>query len=291
VIVGLNGCAGGYISLSGSADKNLTKSFRWRCKISFPKPFNLSGKVALVTGAASGLGVAFAEAMAEAGADVVCADINNKGLQKTVKKIEKIGKIGLAVICDVSKEEDVKRMMRVTVNTLGRLDILFNNAGIGGVRKPLHKYTTEEWDQILAVDLQGVFFCAREALKIMVKQKSGKIINIASIWGLVGSSSIMPVPAYNAAKGAVVNLTRELGLEYSAKGINVNVICPGFYRTNLGGGKSYNPKFIKAVKRFVPMGKMAGPEDLKGTAIYLASSASDYMCGQMIVTDGGILAK
>jgi NAD(P)-dependent dehydrogenase (short-subunit alcohol dehydrogenase family) len=260
--------------------------------MSFPKPFNLEKKVALVTGAASGLGVSFAEAMAEAGADVVCADINAKGLEKTVKKIEKIGRKGLAVLCDVSKEEDVKRMMKVTIETFGRLDILFNNAGIAEeMPKLLHKYTTEEWNRILAVDLQGVFFCAREALKIMVKQKSGKIINIASVWGLTGSSSIMPVPAYNAAKGAVVNLTRELGLEYAAIGINVNAICPGFYRTNLGGGSSNDPNLIKAVKQFVPMGKMAEPEDLKGTAIYLASEASDYMCGQMIVTDGGMSAK
>lgn len=259
--------------------------------MSFPKPFNLDGKVALVTGAAGGLGVIFAEAMAEAGADVVCADINAKGLQKTVKRIEEIGKKGLAVLCDVSKEEDVIRMMKVTGDTFTRLDILFNNAGIAEeVPKPLHEYKTEEWNRILSVDLQGVFFCAREALKIMVKQKSGKIINIASIWGLAGSSSIMPIPAYNAAKGAVVNLTRELGLEYAAMGINVNAICPGFYRTNLGGG-SDDPNFVKAVKEFVPMGKMAEPEDLKGTAIYLASSASDYMCGQTIVTDGGILAK
>lgn len=259
--------------------------------MSFPKPFNLDGKVALVTGAASGLGVSFAEAMAEAGADVVCADINAEGLQKTVKKIEKMGKKGLAIICDVSREEDVRRMMKVTVDTFSRLDILFNNAGIAEeVPKRLHEYKTEEWNRILSVDLQGVFYCAREALKIMLKQKGGKIINIASIWGLAGSSSIMPIPAYNAAKGAVVNLTRELGLEYAASGINVNAICPGFYRTNLGGG-SDDPNFVKAVKEFVPMGKMAEPEDLKGTAIYLASEASNYMCGQTIVTDGGILAK
>ncbi len=259
--------------------------------MSFPKPFNLDGKVALVTGAAGGLGVIFAEAMAEAGADVVCADINAEGLQKTVKKIEKIGRKGLAVICDVSKEEDVKRMIEITMNTFNRLDILFNNAGIAEKEpKPLHEYTTEQWNRILSVDLQGVFFCAREVLKIMLRQKSGKIINIASIWGLAGSSSIMPIPAYNAAKGAVVNLTRELGLEYAPLGINVNAICPGFYRTNLGGG-SDDPNFVKRVKEFVPMGKMAEPEDLKGTAIYLASEASDYMCGQTIVTDGGILAK
>jgi NAD(P)-dependent dehydrogenase (short-subunit alcohol dehydrogenase family) len=198
--------------------------------MSFPKPFNLNGKVALVTGAASGLGVIFAEAMADAGADVVCADINGKGLQKTVRKIEKIGKKGLGVICDVSKEEDVKKMMKVTIDTFGRLDILFNNAGIAEeMPKPLHKYTTVEWNRILAVDLQGVFFCAREALKIMVKQKSGKVINIASVWGLTGSSSIMPVPAYNAAKGAVVNLTRELGLEYAAIGVTIPRQSRGLY--------------------------------------------------------------
>lgn len=259
--------------------------------MSYPKPFNLDGRVALVTGAANGLGVAFAEAMAEAGAAVACADIDGEGLKKTVKKMEEIGRKALAVICDVSKEEEVQRMMKATVEAFGRLDILFNNAGIAEeMPKPLHEYTTEEWNRILAVDLQGVFFCAREGLKIMVKQKSGKIINIASIYGLAGSSSIMPIPAYAAAKGAVVNLTRELGLEYAPLGINVNAICPGFYRTKLGGG-SDDPDFVKAVREFVPMGKMAEPEDLKGTAIYLASSASDYMCGQMIVTDGGILAK
>ena len=106
----------------------------------------------------------------------------------------------------------------------------------------------------------------------------------------MGSSGFFPIFAYNAAKGAVVNLTRELGLEYAAMGINVNAICPGFYRTNLGGG-SDDPDFVQAVAKFVPMGRMAEPEDLKGTAIYLASEASDYTCGQMIVTDGGIVAK
>ena len=124
----------------------------------------------------------------------------------------------------------------------------------------------------------------------MIRQKYGKIINVASVWGLVGSSGLFPVPAYNSAKGAVVNLTRELGLEYAAMGINVNAICPGFYRTALGGG-SDDPEFVKAVEGYVPMGKMAEPEDLKGTAIYLASEASDYMCGQMIVTDGGVFSK
>lgn len=259
--------------------------------MAFPKPFNLEGKVALITGGAKGLGLAFAEAMAEAGCDVVCADIDTEELEKAVKKIEKTGQKAMAIVCDVTKEEDVKKMMKETEEAFGRLDILFNNAGIAEENpKPLHEYTTEEWNRTLAVDLQGVFYCAREALKIMVRQKSGKIINIASVWGLVGSSGLFPVPAYNAAKGAVVNLTRELGLEYAAMGINVNAICPGFYRTDLGGG-SDDPEFVKSVEAYVPMGKMAEPEDLKGTAIYLASEASDYICGQMIVTDGGVHAK
>jgi NAD(P)-dependent dehydrogenase (short-subunit alcohol dehydrogenase family) len=257
----------------------------------FPKPFDLAGKVALVTGAANGLGVTFAEAMAEAGASVVCADIDSAGLDKTVGIIKKIGQEVLSVICDVSKEDDVKKLMNQTMETFARLDILFNNAGIAEeTPKLLHEYPTEEWNRILAVDLQGVFFCAREALKIMIRQKSGKIINIASIFGLAGSSGMFPVPAYNAAKGAVVNLTRELGLEYAPYGINVNAICPGFYRTKLGGG-SDDPEFIQAVEKYAPIGRMAEPEELKGTAIYLASEASDYMCGQMIVTDGGISAK
>ena len=258
----------------------------------FPELFSLEGKVAIVTGAASGLGVEFSVAMAEAGADVVGADVNRDGLEGTMKRVKKIGRKALAVQCDVAKEEDVKAMMDTTIKTFGRLDILFNNAGIAEEEpKLLHEFTTEEWDRVLSVDLQGVFYCAREALKHMVKQKSGKIINIASIWGLVGSSSIMPIPAYNAAKGAVVNLTRELGLEYAPFGINVNCICPGFFFSRLAGGAYDNPDFVKAVSSFTPIGKVADAAEIRGLAIFLASKATDYICGENIVTDGGVLAK
>lgn len=258
----------------------------------YPEMFGLTGKVAVVTGAASGLGVIFAEAMAEAGANVVCADIDLEGLKQTVASVEKIGRKALAVRCDVSNEDEVIEMVRQTVEMFGRLDILFNNAGIAeGEPKQLHEFTTAEWNRVLAVDLQGVFYCAREALKVMVKQQSGKIINISSIWGLQGSSSIMPIPAYCAAKGAVVNLTRELGLEYATQGINVNAICPGFYVTRLADGAYDHPEFVEAVSGFTPMLRCAQPEELKGAAIFLASAASNYICGQMIVTDGGICAK
>ncbi len=229
----------------------------------YPQPFNLDGKVAVVTGAGGGLGTAFAEALAEAGADVVCGDIDADGLEETVVKVEKLGHRGLAVLCDVSKEDEVKSLVKKTTETFGHLDILFNNAGVAEQDpKPLHEYTTEEWNRILAVDLQGVFYCSREALKVMVEQKSGKIINVASIWGLAGSSGIMPIPAYATAKGAVVNLTRELGLEYAPVGINVNAICPGFYVTDLGGYD--DPEFVKTITAFTPLGRVAYPDEIKG---------------------------
>jgi NAD(P)-dependent dehydrogenase (short-subunit alcohol dehydrogenase family) len=260
--------------------------------MSFPEPFNLEGKVAVVTGAASGLGISFSEAMAEAGADVVCSDVDEEGLKGTVEKVKKQGRKALLVKCDVTQEDQVTTMVNETVEAFGRLDILFNNAGIAEeAPKPLHEFTTAEWNRVLNVDLQGVFFCARDSLKQMVKQKSGKIINIASIWGMVGSSSIMPIPAYNAAKGAVVNLTRELGLEYAPLGINVNAICPGFYATRLAGGAYDDPEFVKAVSDFTPMGRVAEADEIKGLAILLASSASNYFCGQTFVCDGGVMAK
>ncbi len=259
----------------------------------YPSMFDLSGKITLVTGAASGLGVAFAHAMAEAGSDVACSDINMDGLAATVRQVEERGRRAIAIECDVTKEEAVVGMVRKTVDTFGRLDILFNNAGISDntndVPKRMHEYTTEWWDRVISVDLQGTFYCAREALKVMVKQRSGKIINVASIWGLTGSSGVIPVPAYCSAKGAVVNLTRELGLEYAPFGINVNALCPGFYVTKLGG--YHDPEFMKTIRAYVPMGREAQPDELKGAAIFLASAASDYMCGQTIVTDGGVSAK
>lgn len=248
--------------------------------------------MAVVTGAASGLGIAFAEAMAYAGANLVCSDVDEEALEGTVERVEKLGQKALAVRCNVTDESEVKLMVERTMEEFGSLDILFNNAGIADSQPlPVHEFPTEDWNRVLSVDLNGVFFCAREALKIMVGQGSGKIVNIASIWGLSGSSSIMPIPAYNAAKGAVVNLTREMGLEYASQGINVNALCPGFFWSRLAGGAYDSPDFVSAVEEFTPAGKIADPEDIKGAAIMLASKASDYICGQMVVLDGGILAK
>jgi NAD(P)-dependent dehydrogenase (short-subunit alcohol dehydrogenase family) len=254
--------------------------------------FRLDGKVALVTGAGSGLGRQFSEAMAAAGADVACADINEESAKATAAAVEGLGRRGLAIGCDVTDEVQVEAMVAGTVAALGRLDILFNNAGIADPQALLlHEYPTANWRAVLDVDLDGVFFCAREALKVMVRQQSGKIVNIASIWGLAGSSSLFPALAYNAAKGAVVNLTRELGLEYARQGIQVNALCPGFYQTSLSRGAIDDPEVRAAVSGFIPMDRIAEAAEIQGPALFLASAASDYMTGQTLVVDGGCLAK
>ncbi len=260
--------------------------------MAYPRMFDLTGRVAVVTGAASGLGIVFCEAMGEAGADVVCSDIDKSGLAEVAERVKKLGRKALVIECDVSKEKDVVAMAAKTEKEFGRLDILFNNAGIADAEPaPLHEYKTENWLKVMEVDLHGVFFCAREALKIMVRQKSGKVINIASMWGMTGSSSIFPIPAYTAAKGAVVNLTRELALEYAPHNIQVNAICPGFYRTRLAGGAYDDLEFVAAITAFTPMNRVAEADEMKGTAVYLAAPASDYVTGLMLVADGGCMAK
>ncbi len=254
--------------------------------------FGLDGKVAVVTGAASGLGIEFAEAMAEAGANVVCADVNDDGAESTAERVRGHGREALAVRCDVSKEDDAKAMVEAATQRFGRVDVLFNNAGIADAAPAqIHEYSTENWHRVIDVDLHGVFYCARECLKVMVGQGSGKVVNIASIWGITGASSVFPIPAYNAAKGAVVNLTREMGLQYATQGIQVNAICPGFFRSRLAGGAYDDPDFVAAITEFTPMKRVAEASEIRGAAVFLASSASDYMTGQMLVLDGGVLAK
>lgn len=256
------------------------------------KMFDLSGRVAVITGAGNGLGLQFAEAMAEAGANVVCADIDLQASERTAARVVALGRKALALRCDVTKESEVATLFQRADKEFGQVDIAFANAGIADAApQPLHDYPTDNWNQVLSVNLQGVFYTDREALKIMFRQKRGKLINIASMWGLAGASSVFPIPAYNAAKGAVVNLTRELALEYATHGIQVNAICPGFFRSRLANGAYDDPGFVQAISGFTPMGRVAEASEIKGTALYLASDASSYTTGLMLVTDGGCMAK
>jgi gluconate 5-dehydrogenase len=251
--------------------------------------FDVSRKIAVVTGAASGLGRAMAEAMAAGGATVAAVDRDAVSLQEACESIAVFGP-ARPLVCDVSVEAEVEAAFSDIVATFGRIDVLFNNAGIADPQPGLlHDYVTENWDRTVGVNLNGVFYCARAALRQMVKQGSGKLINIASMWGLAGASSVFPIPAYTATKGAVVNLTRELGLQYATHNIQVNAICPGFFETKLGA--YHDPDFVKAITDFTPMRRIAQPNEIMGTALYLASSASDFVTGATLVIDGGCMAK
>lgn len=259
---------------------------------SIPALFDLTGKVAIVTGGAVGLGLEIGQVLAEAGASVVCSDIDAGKLGGAVDSISARGAPALGVPCDVTDEGQVARLVEQAMARFGKIDILVNNAGIADPEPArIHEYKTENWRRVLDIDLDGLFYCSREALRVMVPQGSGKVINVASMWGLAGASSVFPIPAYNAAKGAVVNLTREMALQYAVDNIQINALCPGFFRTRLANGAYDNPDFVAAITAFTPMGRVAEASEIRGPALFLASSASDYVTGTMLVSDGGCMAK
>lgn len=255
------------------------------------KLFDLSGKAALVTGSAMGLGRTQSLALAEMGADVACADINDEKNEETVKMIRELGRRSMGIKANVSEEQEVKRMVEQVVKEFGKIDILFNNAGVAGPIKASHQYSLQEWEEVMSVDLRGVFLCAREVIKVMLEKGiAGKIINIASTWGLNSSAMLYPCVAYCAAKSAVVNLTRQLGVEYAPYGICVNAIAPGFVETEVAGGVMHDPKTQEELARIIPKKRHAQPKELEGLVVFLASKASDYITGTTIVFDGGLSA-
>jgi gluconate 5-dehydrogenase len=248
--------------------------------------FDLSGKVAIDTGAGSGRGANFAQALAEAGADVVCADLQVAGAEETVRAIEQLGRSALAFEVDVADEAAVTQMVQTTVARFGKLDIIVNNAGIG-ITGPPEEMTLADWQKTLDVNLTGVFLCAREAAKAMIASgNGGQIINIASILGAVAS---MPGPAtaYAATKGAVVNLTRDLAVHWAQYGIRVNAIGPAYFPTAMTGDAFAVPEVVAELNRRTPMGRTGKLEELKGPIVFLASEASSYVTGQTLYVDGG----
>jgi gluconate 5-dehydrogenase len=260
--------------------------------------FDLTGKVALVTGAGSGLGKAIAEAMGEAGAKVVCTDINEDTAGKTAAYIEGIGSPAIAVKADVSNESDVKRMVEETVNAFGRLDILFNIAGIPHMPAKIHEFPKEDWDRVISVNLTGTYLCCKEALKVMLKQKSGKIINMSSTIATRGSKT-GKAPGMCATKGAVTVLTKDMAVAYADQGIQVNALAPGPFETNIGAQLFKDLPYeevrkiaFNASEEEIPMKRVGIPtNDIKGAAIFLASKASDYVTGHILAVDGGKLAR
>lgn len=259
--------------------------------------FNLSGRVALITGGGSGLGRAFCQSMAEFGADVACVGRTEPKLRETVELISRFGHRAIAIKADVSKPDEVDYMVNETITKLGTIDILFNNAGIAGAPISVGEMPIEDWDRVMAINLRGVFLCMRAVLPVMANQKRGSIINISSIGAFGGAIPEVAPSSYGASKAGVIALTKFAAVEYAKDGIRVNSIAPGMHQTGLGAKSDpreaeKREQFIKKlVSMNIPMGREAEPSELEGLAVFLASDASSFVTGQVFVQDGGQLAK
>ncbi|HCX64811.1 MAG TPA: short-chain dehydrogenase [Eubacteriaceae bacterium] len=252
------------------------------------KLFDLSGKIAMVTGASSGLGVQFAHALSDFGADVVLLARRKEKLDDVAEQIRKKGREAVAIECDVTEQKDVKSAVKEAIETCGKVDILVNNAGLGGV-VPAEEYDYEEWKQIIDVNLNAVFQLSQEVGKVMIEQKYGKIINVASMYGLKANMAL-PTSAYHASKAGVINLTRALAAEWAMHNITVNAIAPGFFQSEMTEEALSDKSFVDHLKLVTPMQRYGDPGELDGAMVYLASDASSYTTGITIPVDGGTTA-
>ena len=250
---------------------------------------NLKNKVAIVTGARRGMGRTHALSLAQAGAKVVVSDISLDDCEKVVKEIKKARGQAIAIQCDVSKKSEVDQMLKKTVEKWGRVDILVNNAGICQF-KPFLDLTEEEWERTININLKGYFLCSQAAAKQMAKQKSGVIVNIASV--AMGQQGIgFPnIAHYCASKGGIVAMTEALAVELAPYNIKVNAIAPGMIETPMIDPIKQDPKQMEAILARVPMRRAGDPQEVSNLVLFLASDESSYMTGSTVVVDGGWLA-
>lgn len=246
--------------------------------------FDLSGKTAIVTGAGRGIGRALAIGLAEAGAQVAVVARSAADLQETVSEIEKAGGKAHAIVADLTASDAAQQVVDKTLETLGGLHILVNNAGMN-IRKKAHEVAEEDWDRVVDLNLKATFRLSQAAGAIMCEQKYGRIINIASVAGLV---ALRTGVAYGASKAGVIQMTRVLALEWSRYGVNVNAIAPWYFKTPLTEGLLRDEAFLQEVLQRTPSGRIGELEDLVGPAIFLASDAAAYISGQTIAVDGGM---
>jgi len=256
--------------------------------------FKLDGKVALVTGGGRGLGKFIATGLAEAGADVVITSRKMKNLEATASLLEKeTGRKVMPIACDVAKEEEVEKMVQAVRDRFGRIDILVNNAGATW-GAPTLDFPLERWDQLFNVNVRGVWILTQKVARIMKEQGGGNIINISSVMGLRGSEEMVhPAVPYNSTKAAINLLTMNLAVKLAPYKIRVNAIAPGFFRSDM---MAYieKPEFKEAADAIIgsiPLRRIGDEDDIKGLVVFLASDASAYMTGHIVVNDGGMIAK
>lgn len=248
--------------------------------------FGLKGKVAIVTGGGSGLGHGYSVNLAKAGATVVVFGRKLEPLTKTVNEITAAGGNAIAMQGDITKVSEIESTMKTIVEQFGRLDILVNNAGTE-IAEPVFDVTEEHFQTILDVNLKGTYMAAKTAAKYMKEQKSGKIVNIASLGSFIG---LAESTVYCCSKGAVVQFTKALSLELAPFGVNVNAIAPGYFLTEMTRPFFEDEKHSAWILDRIPLKKVGTEDDLAGTAVFLSSKASDYITGQTLIVDGGWLA-
>jgi 2-deoxy-D-gluconate 3-dehydrogenase len=248
-------------------------------------PFDLSGRVALVTGANTGIGQAIAVALAQAGADVAC--VGRSPCDETTAKVKAMGRRATFIQADLSSTEPVARVVEECLATLGRLDILVNNAGIIR-RADAIDFTEADWDAVIDTNLKSLFFLSQAVARHMIAAGRGKIINIASMLTFQGG---IRVPSYTASKSGVGGLTKAMANEWAAKGINANAIAPGYIATNNTTALQADETRNRQIVERIPAGRWGSPDDIGGAAVFLASGASDYVNGHILAVDGGWLAR
>ncbi|MGV8081181.1 MAG: SDR family NAD(P)-dependent oxidoreductase [Syntrophales bacterium] len=244
--------------------------------------FSLSGRIAIVTGGSKGLGRAMALGLAEAGAVVAVVSRTKSLIEETADEIVKSGGEAIAVPADVRSEKDIERVAALVADKFGRIDILVNNAGIGGSRKVV-AMKTDEWNTMMETNVRSVFLTARAVGKVMIRQRSGKVINVSSV---LGKGALPRSLHYGASKAAIIHMTKTLALEWAPFNIHVNCIAPGWFLTEMTKDQQEGENRTFLIQR-IPFGRFGNPEEMVGVAVFLASDASNYITGDTVFIDGG----
>jgi len=251
--------------------------------------FDLTGRVAIVTGGSIGLGRQMAEGLAEMGADLVLCARKKERCHQAAEELQQLGVKAIALGCDVKNPDSIQEMVEATLSQFGRIDVLINNAGISW-GAPVEEMRLEDWNKVIETNLTGTFLCAQAVGKVMIRQgrgenSAGKIINIASVAGLGGAPAELPAIGYHASKGGVISFTKDLACKWASHNIQVNAIAPGWFPTHMSNRVlEHNEELFLS---HIPLRRFGNEHDLKGAAVFLASAASNYVTGHVLVVDGG----